>query len=78
MADSAIAPTTWSRRDSLIENMANPDASAKFGGTSCGLLLWNEGCAGLGFGFEAEPGTYALMLGGMAVLAVVARRRRHA
>lgn len=56
MANSAIAPTTWLNRDSLIENMANPDASAKFGGTQCGLLLWNEGCAGLGFGFEAEAG----------------------
>jgi hypothetical protein len=56
MARIAIAPTTWLNRDSLLENMTNPDADAKFGGTECGLLLWNEGCAGKGFGFEAVAG----------------------
>lgn len=52
----AIAPTTWLDRSSLAEAMGNPDAHAKFGGTGCGLMLWNEGCAGKGFGFEAEAG----------------------
>lgn len=54
--NTAINPVEWLDRDLLAENMVNPEADAKFGGTECGLLLWNEGCAGKGFGFEAEAG----------------------
>lgn len=53
---TAISPSDWFNRDNLIVYMADEDADAKFGGTECGLLLWNEGCGGKGFGFEAEAG----------------------
>ncbi len=56
IARTAIEPSTWLDRQRLIEYMADPAADAKFGGTGCGLLLWNEGCAGKGFGFEAVAG----------------------
>lgn len=57
MAQTAIEPVGWLTRESLIEYMADPGADPKFGGTDCGLSLWNEGCAGKGFGFEAVAGT---------------------
>ncbi|NBD21354.1 PEP-CTERM sorting domain-containing protein [Aquabacterium fontiphilum] len=56
MAQAAIEPVGWLTRESLTEYMADPGADPKFGGTDCGLSLWNEGCAGKGFGFEAVAG----------------------
>lgn len=56
IANHAIHPSEWLTRTSLSEAMADPQAQAKFGGTQCGLMLWNEGCAGLGFGFQAQAG----------------------
>jgi hypothetical protein len=56
IARTAIDTSSWLNRDTLIEYMADPSADAKFGGTECGVLLWNEGCAGKGFGFEAVAG----------------------
>lgn len=57
IARTAIDPTNWLSRDQLIDAMATPeDYSARFGGAECGLSLWNEACAGKGFGFEATAG----------------------